>query len=226
MQRRKLIIGREVTDEENDLLNDCKEILDLSGNAFADTELFEDLKGNNFIFFYIIQACWGFLRSIFNCYVDLGYHSAYVLGRAIVEYYIDFCFLLKEDTKQRTEEYVIAWREGRDAFKKVKKFKDFQSIDKRADNVGLSKIYKKSYKSLCSFSHVNLKGSLLARGTNKAIKDRPKFLLHMMLFYLEILDIASRKLNITYPQRLAILIKDKIKKFESKINGERVDPNL
>jgi len=33
-------------------------------------------------------------------------------------------------------------------------------------------------------------------------------------------------LNITYPQRLAILIKDKIKKFESKINGERVDPNL
>jgi len=226
MLRKKLIIGRDFTEEENDLLNDCKKIIDVSGDVLANTGLFEDLKGNNFIFFYITQACWGFLRSIFNCYVDSGYHSAYVLGRVMVEYYIDFCFLLKEDTKQRTEEYVVAWRESRNPFKKVKKFKDFQSIDKRADSVGLSKVYNTSYRSLCSFSHVNLKGSLIARATKKALEDRPKFLLHMMLFYLEILDIASRKLSIAYPQKLGNLIKDKINKFENKINGERVYPSL
>jgi len=226
MVRRKLIIRRDFTDEEEDLLNDCKRIIDFSGEAIANTELFENLKGNNFIFFYIIQACWGFLRSIFNCYVDAGYHSAYILGRALLEYYIDFCFLLKEDTQQRTEEYITAWKEGRDPFKKAKKFKKFETIDQRSKNVGLYKIYITSYKSLCSFSHVNLKGSLLARVTKKAIEDRPKFLLNNMLLYLEILDIASKKMNVAYPQRLSNLIIDKIKKLEAKINGEFTYPDL
>ena len=128
--------------------------------------------------------------------------------------------------EQRTEEYINAWKEGRDPFKKVKKFKNFDTIEQRAKNVGLYKLYITSYKSLCSFSHVNLKGSLLARVTKKAIEDRPKFLLNNMLLYLEILDIASKKLNIAYPQKLKNLIVDKIKKLETKINGESVYPNL
>lgn len=225
---KRLIIRAKLSKKEAELLDDCYKITNVTGNELAFGNSFESLGKEGHIVYYIIQACWGFLRSIFNLWLDRGYHSSYVLGRAILEYYIDLCFLLKEDTIARAKEYYDAWEQGREPFKKVKEYKRYNSIENRAKSVSLLKLYQKSYRSLCSFSHVNLSGSLIARQTEKFVEDKPKFLLHIMTIYLEMLEIASKKLSITYPIAVSNIIKEKLKKFEEDFenNGERVYPNL
>jgi len=225
---RKLIIGRKLTRKEAGLLDDCKEIIDVTGKELAFGKSFESLGKEGFVIFYIIQACYDFLRGIFDLWVDRGCHSSYILARSMIEYYIEFCFLLKEDTAVRAQEYCEAWNKGREPFKKGEKFIKFRRIEDRAKSVGLLRLYKKSYKSLCSFSHVNLAGSLIARQDEKFVKDKPKFLLHIMQIYLEMLDLASKKLDIVYPNAVTNIIGEKLRKFEADPEnvGERVYPNL
>jgi len=228
MVRRTLNISAEVPVEESRLLDECKQIIDVTGNCIADTELFEDLDKDVFVMFYIVQACWGFLRSIFNEWLDGGFHSAYILARAMTEYYVEACFILKEDTKDRAKEYDEAWKTpGRKPYTGVTRFKKFTSIEARAKSVGLKRLYEGSYKSLCSFAHVDLRGSLIARRSPKFTKDRALFLISMMHLYLELLDIVSKKLGVTYPEPMQELIQTKLARFEQLIPKEnRVMPNL
>lgn len=228
MEKGTLNIGSELPVEELQLLKECKQIIDLTGNCIGTTKLFDDLDEDVTVVFYIVQACWGFLRSIYIEWIDHGFHSAYILARAMTEYYIEVCFILKEDTKDRAKEYNEAGKTpGRKPYDGVTKFKKFTSIEARAKSVGLSRLYEHSYKSLCSFSHVNLRGSLIARRTPKFTKDRSFFLIAMMQLYLELLDTVSKKLNITYPEPMQELIQTKLARFEQLLPKEnQVPPNL
>ena len=228
MVKKTLNIGAEVPVEESQLLDECKQIIDLTGNCIATTKLFEDLDEDAYVVIYIVQACWGFLRSIFIEWLDGGFHSAYILARAMTEYYIEVCFILKEDTKDRAKEYYEAWRTpGRKPYTRVTKFKEFTRIEARAKSVGLRRLYEGSYKSLCSFSHVDLRGSLIARRLPKFTDDRRLFLIAMMQLYLELLHTVSKKLNITYPEPMQELIQTKLARFEQLLPKEnQVLPNL
>lgn len=220
--KKKLVIGREMTEEEVKLLDECKEIMDITGKEIAFNEVFDALGKEGYVIFYIIQACWGFLRSIFDLWVDAGYHASYILGRALTEYYIECCFLLRENTLARTEEYYAAWRKGTEPFKNDKKY---NTIEKRAKAVGLQKLYEKSYRSLCNFLHVNLKGGLIARRTEKFTKDKLNFLRHMMELYLEILEIISKKPSITFSDSTTELLDKELKKLKGHLD-DKACPNL
>lgn len=228
MVRRVWKVIAEVPPEEAELLDDCHEIIAVTGKFIADSALFENLGKNERVVFYIVQASWGFLRSILSEWFDRGYHSAYVLGRALTEYYIEACFIPKEDTAGRGAEFEEAWKTpGRDPYKRVAKFEKYASLKARAKSVGLERLYAGSYKSLCNFSHLDLRGSLIARQSPKFSKDKAFFLIAMMQLYLELLDIISKRLAVIYPAPMQTLIRDKLAKFEQMIPKEKqVYPSL
>lgn len=198
-----LRISGEIPEDESRILDDYKKVIDIVGKDIAYTSLFEDDQSNtNYIVFYIIQASYGFVRSILNLWVDSGYHSSYVLARALVEYYIDLAFILKEDSEERASEFLNAYKKGIDPFKKG----EFSYISKRANDAGLSGHYIHDYKSLCSFAHVDLKGSLIARQSEQFKCDKPIFLRNMLLIFTEMLELVSKKMEIKYSQETQNLI--------------------
>ena len=203
METRTLKISRTITKDEIPILDDYKKVIDIVGKNIAYTDLFENEKSNtNFILFYIIQASYGFIRSIFNLWIDQGYHSSYILARALVEYYINLGFILKKNSEKRATEFINAYTKGIIPFKNSK----FKYISNRAKNAGLFEHYKKDYISLCSFTHVNLKGSLIARRSEKFKKDKKIFLRNMLLIFVEMFELISKKTNITYPRDMEQLL--------------------
>jgi len=203
METRTLRISRQIPKEETQILDDYKKVIDIIGKNIAFTTLFENSKTNaNFIVFYIIQASYDFIRSIFNLWVDRGYHSSYVLARTLVEYYINLGFILKEDSEERATEFLNAYENRADPFKG----KNFERISDRAENAGLSEHYTKDYKSLCSFTHVNLKGGLIARQSDKFKNDKEIFLKNMLLIFAEMFELASNKMGVHYSQEMQGLI--------------------
>ncbi len=224
--RKVLQISCDISTKEADLLDDIKNILNITGEEIAG-DSFLNLANQKLglVLYYQIQACWHFLRSIFNLYLDRDYHSAYILGRSSAEYYIEFCFLLKEDSVSRASEYLQAYEEGRDPFKKMTRY---STLEKRSKSVGLGDFYNMNYRSLCRFAHVDMRGSLIARNTEKFISDKPKFLLHMPGLFLEMLDIVSRKTGIRFSERVAALIQEGLRRIEKSPDrgGELTLPNL
>jgi hypothetical protein len=216
METRTLRISGKIPKKEAQILDDYKKVIDIIGKSIAYTDLFENNKSNtNFIVFYIIQASYDFIRSIFDLWVDRGYHSSYILARALVEYYINLVFILKEDSEKRATEFINAYTKETDPFKKTK----FKHISNRAKNAGLTENYKKDYASLCSFAHVNLKGSLIARQSEKFKKDKEVFLRNMLLTFTEMLGVISDKMNILYPQDMQELIKEIQSKYNKTYNN-------
>lgn len=211
MEIRTLRISGKIPKKEAQILDDYKKVIDIIGKSIAYTDLFENNNSNtNFIVFYIIQSSYDFIRSIFDLWVDRGYHSSYILARALVEYYINLGFILKEDSEKRAAEFINAYTKGTDPFKKT----EFQYISDRAKNAGLTENYKKDYVSLCSFTHVNLKGSLIARQSEKFKNDKGIFLRNMLLNFTEMVEIISEKMSIHYPQDMQKLINE----IQSKYN--------
>lgn len=214
MELRKLIISGNVPKKESKILDDYKKIIDIVGKNIAYTDLFENDKSNfNFIVFYIIQASYDFIRSIFDLWVDRGYHSAYILARSLVEYYINLGFVIKEDSEKRATTFVNAYTNGTDPFKKSK----FEHISERAKNAGLTDHYKKDYVSLCSFAHVNLKGSLIAHQPEKFKNDKEVFLKNRLLIFTEMLGVVSKIMTITYPKDMQDLIEEIQNKYNKNL---------
>ncbi len=210
MEVKTLRISRKISKKESLVLDDYKKVIDVIGKNIAYTDLFEGDKSNlNLIVFYIIQASYGFIRSIFDLWVDAGYHSAYILARSLVEYFINLSFILKEDSNKRAAIFVNAYSKCKDPFKNT----EFEYISARAKNAGLVHHYKKDYKSLCSFAHVNLKGSLIARDTEKFKKDKDVFLRNMLFVFTEMLEIVSKKMVVEYPKNMQLLIQEIQKKY-------------
>jgi len=218
-----LCIKRRVQKEEAKLLTQFKEITDITGKEILKNKSFERLGRIGVVVFYMLQACWEFFRDIFTLWIDEGYHSAYVLKRALVEYYIELCFLLKGDTKEKAEEYYKAWRENRSPFCNSKKY---NTVKKRAKAVGLLKLYETSYKSLCSFIHADFRGSIIARRTHKFIQDKPKFLLFTMEQYLDILETISEKLKINFSEKLKRLLKERLEYLREYISNHYKESEL
>jgi len=218
---RKLVIGGDISLEESEILDVYKKFIDISGRFLASNDAFMGLEARGLISFYLIQASYCFFRGIFNLWIDRGYHSAYLLGRGLVEYYINYCFVLAEGNDFRAQEFLTAYDKNCDPFGNSKKYK---YIVQRAEEVGLKKLYDLSYKSLCSFSHPNLKGSLIARRTKKFVEDRPQFLLHMLFTFIDLFEIGAMRLGLVYPKELKDLIEDTQTRLKSKIKGENITP--
>jgi hypothetical protein len=136
------------------------------------------------------------------------YYPAYVLGKTIVECYIDGLFILKEDTDNRRQELIRACDEKREPFK-GKKWSKYDTIAKRAYSVGLNDFYE-SYKDFCCFAHPNVRSYHLFDPNNKkAQEDRPFFIKHMLGVYSDYLIKIGEKFNIDYPREY----KDKLKEL-------------
>jgi hypothetical protein len=64
---------------------------------------------------------------------DYGYHSAYILGSSLVEYYIDFSFILskKELVNSKAKEYFAAYKNKQKPFSKNETFKSLKNARKK-----------------------------------------------------------------------------------------------
>jgi hypothetical protein len=186
MKKLKLTLRQEFTQEEYEILKIVSRIL----YATNDTSIYYPWvntigsKKLGLILHHLLSSCRDFLGSIFTLMHDYGYHSAYAIGASIVEYFIDFSFILskKELVNSRAEEYFDAFVNKKKPFCNDRKFRQ---LENRADGVNLSNLYKKTYTSLCSFKHANLAGHLVTRRDNRLKKDRKKFLLQITNLYLE-----------------------------------------
>lgn len=181
----KLILEHEFTQEEYEILKIMQQILHKTDDSSIYCPWVKEIRPRELgaIFHHLLFSCRDFLGCIFTLMHDYGDHSAYILGSSLVEYYIDFSFILstKELVNSRAKEYFAAYKNKQKPFSKNKTFK---FLEKRAEETKLAKLYKMTYCSLCSFKHVNLAGYLVTRQDSKLKKNRKKFLLQMTNIYL------------------------------------------
>ncbi|MCF7870049.1 MAG: hypothetical protein K9M01_02915 [Candidatus Omnitrophica bacterium] len=183
--KRKLTLKCDFTEEEDEILKIISEIL----HKTKDVSIYHswlkiiEPKELGAILYHLLFSCRDFLGCIFTIMHDFGYHSAYILGSSFVEYFIDFSFILskKELVDSRAKEYFIAYENDKKPFSNDQEFK---RIEKRAEDAGLGRLYEATYRSLCSFKHVNLKGYVVTRRDARLKEDRKKFLLQMANIYL------------------------------------------
>lgn len=184
MKKMKLILEQEFTQEEHEILKIMHQVLhktkDNSIYSWTKTIKSKELA---VILHHLLFSCRDLLGSIFTLIHDYGYFSTYVIGATLVEYFIDFSFILKTQklADSRAKEYFNAFMKGKKPFSNDKKFR---TIEQRAKEVQLNNLYSKTYKSLCSFKHPNLKGHLVTCRDARLKKDRKKFMLQMTNLYL------------------------------------------
>lgn len=214
----RLIIQQQFTHEEYEIIKIAHQVLDKT----KDSSIYywtETIKSKKLavVLHHLLFSCRDFLGSIFTLMHDCGYHSAYVIGAALVEYFIDFAFILKHRklADSRSKEYFNATKKDKEPFSSDKKFK---RIKQRATEAGLDDLYSKTYKSLCSFKHVNLRGHLVTRRDNKLEKDRKKFILQMTNLYLEMWYKLKDYTNNDFPSSINDILSNEfiqIEKLES-----------
>ena len=195
MKRMKLTLQQEFSKEEYEVLRIMRQVLldtsDGSIYSWAKTTKSKELA---VILHHLLFSCRDSLGSIFTLMHDYGYFSIYIIGATLVEYFIDFSFILKikELAGSRAKEYFNALKDNRKPFLRNKKY---HCLEQRAKEAGLTSLYNKTYRSLCSFKHVNLKGHLTTRRDDKLKKDRKIFMLQMTNLYLEMWQTLNDYLN-------------------------------
>ena len=217
MRKMKLVILQQFTQEEYEVLRIMSQVLHKTkdNSIYSWTKIIKS-KELVVILHHLLFSCRDFLGSIFTLMHDCGYHSAYVIGTTLVEYFIDFSFVLKNRklANSRAEEYVNAIKKDKKPFSSDKKFKE---IKQRAIEAKLDNLYSKTYKSLCSFKHVNLKGHLVTRRDNKLEIDRKKFMLQMTNLYLNMWQKLKDYLNNNFSNSISSLLNNEYVQIEELI---------
>ena len=194
-----------ISEEENKILIKIRALLSIDNfNDRTDTLLKEKLgMDRSFVRFNVITMR-NLLLSIHTLWHQKGlYYSAYVLGRAMVERYIDGMFILKENTEARCQEFIDAFNHRRTPFSDKDKWGDYSKVSERAKSVGLIELYEKSYRTLCEFAHLRAGSHLVFTIENPQFtKDRPVFLKHVAELYAAFLDEISKRFEIKYPLEL------------------------
>ena len=182
---KQLSFQEEFTQKECKILEIMHQVLDKTKDDCIYSWV-EDIESKevSVILHHLLFSCRDFLGSIFTLFHDHGYLSYYVISAALVEYFIDFYFILQDpkEREARAKEFFDVIGTTRKPFSNNQKFKH---IKERAKECKLGSLYRKTYRSLCSFKHPNLKGHLVTRRDRKVQNDRRTIMLQMTNLYLE-----------------------------------------
>ncbi len=217
----KLTLQKTFTKKEMEILRIMRAILEKTedDSIYLPLNTIQEKK-LSVVLHHFLFGSRDFLGSIFTLLHDSGYHAAYVVGSALVEYFIDFSFVLKvpAQRKARANEYHKALqRKNSNPFSKHKKYK---FISERAKVAELSNLYNKTYRSLCSFKHGNLKGHIVTRRDARLHKDRPAFILQMSDLYLTMWHKLTDSLGVTPSKHIEELLAKEFLKLEHLIKKE------
>lgn len=161
-------------------------------------------------------ALWSLhlLQAIVTLSRSALYSSSLLLLRSLIEVHLELSFILHQDCGRRAAEYLNSSKENRTPYRGQPGFEPFGSLGARAGRCGLGELYRKTYLSLSSYSHLRIKGILASTpGSEKNLAEARACLVVGQAMLIKVVRQISKAFRYPLPPQLGYRYSEGLRRY-------------